>query len=254
MSGNGSFLPEDYVKRKAENRTNLLSLVLFAVVMLAVFGAFMFTNQRWSEVKDRQEQINVQYRAAALDITELQELEQQKEEMLGRAELAAALVERVPRSILLAELINRMPGRMTIQRFELESKRLATISRPNIPQTAGGGKRLAPKSAPTLADAATGAVTVSAPRFEVNVSIVGFAQSNREIARYLEELGRYPLLERVRLDYIEEKEQDGRMVHEFRVEMQVDPDADARDIEPISPPRPIDDAATEILPDTADAG
>ena len=47
-----SFLPDDYLEQRAERRTNLISLVLFAVVMLGVFLAFLFTNQRWSVVND----------------------------------------------------------------------------------------------------------------------------------------------------------------------------------------------------------
>ena len=39
MSNNSSFLPDDYLDQRADRRTNLISLVLFAVVMLAVFLA-----------------------------------------------------------------------------------------------------------------------------------------------------------------------------------------------------------------------
>ncbi len=103
MNTNASFLPDDYLDQKAERRTNLISLVLFAVVMLGVFLAFLVTNQKWSDVKNHQERINAHYQEAAQQITELVELEEQKSEMLLRAEIAAALVERVPRSVLLAE-------------------------------------------------------------------------------------------------------------------------------------------------------
>ena len=36
MPNSNSFLPEDYLAQKAERRTNVISLVLFAVVMLGV--------------------------------------------------------------------------------------------------------------------------------------------------------------------------------------------------------------------------
>ena len=59
MSSNVSFLPDDYLDQKAERRTNLISLVLFVIVMLGVFLAFLFTNQKWAIVKRDQARINV---------------------------------------------------------------------------------------------------------------------------------------------------------------------------------------------------
>ena len=43
---NTSFLPEDYLDQKADRRTNVVSLTLFGIVMVAVFAAFLFTNQQ----------------------------------------------------------------------------------------------------------------------------------------------------------------------------------------------------------------
>ena len=69
MSNNASFLPEDYLAQKAERRTNIISLVLFGVVMFAVFLAFMVTNQH---VVHRQgpsrRRINARYQQAAEEI------------------------------------------------------------------------------------------------------------------------------------------------------------------------------------------
>ena len=75
--------------------------------MIAVIGAFFVTNRQATQVKQQQEDINSQYQQAGIQIQELTQLEQQRMEMLNKAELAAALVERVPRSILIAEMINR---------------------------------------------------------------------------------------------------------------------------------------------------
>ncbi|MHC4220214.1 MAG: hypothetical protein ACYSU7_17350, partial [Planctomycetota bacterium] len=92
-----SFLPEDYLDQKAERRTNMISLSLFGIVMVSVFAAFLVTNRQWSQVKSARASINEQYEQAATQIETLNELEQQKNQMLSKARLAAALVERVPR-------------------------------------------------------------------------------------------------------------------------------------------------------------
>ena len=49
---NQTFLPEDYLAQKAERRTNLICLALFAVVMMAVVGAFLVTNRQWSRMRN----------------------------------------------------------------------------------------------------------------------------------------------------------------------------------------------------------
>ena len=130
---NASFLPEDYLDQRAERHTNLISLTLFAIVMVSVFAAFLVTNSKWSQVKDTQRAINAEYAQAADKIKRLTDLETQRTRMMQKAELAMALVERVPRSILLAELINRMPPRMGLVKFFLKSKKIK-VAKPRQPK------------------------------------------------------------------------------------------------------------------------
>src|SRR5215813_10519693 len=104
-----SFLPEDYLLRKKERRSNMISLSLFCIVMFGVIAAFFVTSRQWNDVKTRQAKINTEYTAESKKIDQLNVLEAQKREMMEKAEITAALIERVPRSILLAEIINRMP-------------------------------------------------------------------------------------------------------------------------------------------------
>ena len=125
-----SFLPEDYVKSKGERRANMLSLTLFGVMMLAVVAAFFATNRRWMSVRNEQRSINAMYVREAEKIEELKELEKQRAEMVDKASLTTALIVRVPRSILLAEFINRMPEETTLLEFTLESKRVKVAAAP----------------------------------------------------------------------------------------------------------------------------
>jgi len=245
-----SFLPEDYLAEKAERRTNLICLVLFAVVMLGVFFAFVFTNQKWSQVKRDQATINARYQTAAQQITELTELEQQKEEMLQKADLAAALVERVPRSILLAELINRMPERLSLLELKLTSEKLKPIVPRKIDAdngTNGQGNRLGAERARTKQEAAEEQEKVRPPRYLVRLTLVGVAPTDLEVSRYLAELNAYPLLRDVTLAYSEEKEIEDQVMREFEIAMRLETDADVRDVEPLIPPRPIRDPMSDEL-------
>lgn len=229
-----TFLPEDYLAKKAERRTNSVCLVLFAVVMLGVLGAGLFQSRQMSRVKERGATVNVLYHDAALRIEELNELEQQKAEMLHKAELAAALVERVPRSILLAEFINRMPPRLGLLEFQLDSTKIKELPGSS---NAKGTADLKPRRGHTKEEAAVQAKKVETPRYEVEVTMVGVAPTDLEVSQFKGELTKYPLLQDVALVYTEEKEVDGRRMREFRLRMRLDPDADVRSVDPLTVPR-----------------
>ena len=239
-----SFLPEDYLAQKAERRTNLICLTLFVVVMIAVFGAFLVTNRQWTHVKRAQESINARYRDAAQQINGLTELESQREQMLEKAELAAALVERVPRSILLAEMINRMPNRMTLTTFELTSEQIRTVRSvaPNRRARRGSVRR-----ARTRQQAQVDQPKAQAPRYLVKLSMVGTAPTDLEVSRFMSELNRYSLLSSVTLDYSEEKEVNDRLMRRFKIRMELDPSADVRTVDVLAKPKRVKDPTTEQL-------
>jgi Tfp pilus assembly protein PilN len=242
MSTTTSFLPEDYLDQKAERRTNMISLSLFAVVMVAVFAAFLVTNRQWSQVKAARASVNEQYEQAAVQIETLNELEQQKNQMLSKARLAAALVERVPRSILLAELINRMPPRLGLLEFELKSQKVKAARK--APKREGSTGRIGPSRARTREEAAQlrDAKKVEAPRYQVSLTLVGIAPTDVEVSQYITELNTYPLLKDVNLEYSEERKFDGNKMRQFEIKMTLDPRADVRDAAPTIKRNSVGDA------------
>jgi Tfp pilus assembly protein PilN len=232
------------VARRAERRTNVVSLTLFVVVMTGVFAAFLVTNQQWAQIRTAQAAINERYQEAGKQIQQLTELEKQRDEMLNKAELAAALVERVPRSILLAELINRMPPQLSLLEFEMKSERRVPPSakdsvdrsRPTAPPP----KRIAgPNRAPTREEAGDEARRVEPPRYRVSVVMVGVAPTDLEVSRYLAEMRAYPLLQDPTLDYVEQREVNGRTMRQFRLSATLAADADVRHVDPLAVPRGI---------------
>lgn len=235
-----SFLPEDYLAQKAERRTNVISLTLFGVVMIAVIGAFFVTNRQAAQLKDLQESINSQYQQAGVQIQELSELEKQREEMLNKAELAAALVERVPRSILMAELINRMPERLALLEFELKSDKVKAPAAQPQQQKDASGRLVAsakPERAKTTQEMASEVKKVDPPRYDVHITMVGVAPTDLELSKFMTALNSYPLLKGVSLEYSEQKEIQGRMMRQFKIAMALNSTADVRRIDPLIVPR-----------------
>lgn len=240
----GSFLPEDYVAQKIELRANVLCLSLFGLVMFGVIGAFFVTNRQWLNVRSEQAAITLEYTEQAQKIGQLKALEEQKAEMLAKAEITTALIEKVPRSVLLAELVTRMPEDITLLDLKLESKRIKDDPIPGLTPAPGkpapairaiqtGGPAsvaAAPGSKPTLPEASR----VRAPRFEYKLTISGVAKRNNEIADYLAALKDCKLLDRPDLRHIKEKIIDKVEMREFVIEAVLRPDADARSLEPVT--------------------
>lgn len=251
-----SFLPEDYLAQKAERRTNIIILTLFVVVIAAVLGAFLVTNRQWNQLKNQQATINTAYLQAGEELEELNELETQKDEMLRKAEIVSALVERVPRSILLAELINRMPDRLGLIEFELNSKKIKAVVVGQTPKQTGRHK--GPTRGLTKQEAEDVIKKVEAPQFKVVMSMVGLAPTDLEVSRYLAALNTYTLLNDVSLLYSEEKEFDGQVMREFKITMDLSRDADFHHVDPLLMPRgmrnPMDDNDLNLGRSTAAVG
>ncbi len=241
-----SFLPEDYLDQKAERRTNMISLSLFGIVMISVFAAFLVTNRQWSYVRKARASINSQYEDAAVQIKRLTELEKQRDQMLTKARLAAALVERVPRSILLAELINRMPPRMGLLKLALKSDRL----KPARPKPQGGVSRLrGPTRAKTRQQlAAQGGgkeKQIEVPRYRVKIKLVGVAPTDIEVSRYIAALNAHPLLTQVTLQYSEERKLEGSRMRQFEISMELNNAVDVRDVAPMIKRQSVTDPRTD---------
>lgn len=229
--GDASFLPEDYIQRRNELRTNVLSVTLFILVTLGVVGAFLVTNRQWNEVKDFQQAINVRYTKAAQDIELLKKLETQRAEHMHKAELTTSLIEKVPRSILLAELINRMPEQMVLIEFDLESER---IDKPKVKRSKKGSKSFSKNKGK---DENQEKPKTVAPQFKTGIFIVGVTPTHKDVAQYVAALRECALLQDIELVFSEATSYNQSDVFKYRIEATIRPDVDAREIDPVEHPR-----------------
>jgi len=129
----GSFLPQDYISERTDARANILTLTLFAITMAGVVAAFFVTNRHWQSLRSTQEAINVEYQAEGKKIEQLKSLESQRAAIMEKAEITAALVEKLPRWAMLGELTLRMPASMRLDQFLLKSTRVLPPAPPPVP-------------------------------------------------------------------------------------------------------------------------
>ena len=231
-----SFLPEDYVERRMERRTSLICLAMFAVMLAGVGTVYAYKIRKLNAASSRLTTVNVATANAAKKIEQLDTLKARRDEMLRKAQVTATLLERVPRTFLLADLINRMPEALSLLELNLSTK----VVQP--PRPAPTKSALSNKKDKKAAEAAKQAEPEPLPQHLVSISLVGVAPTDVQVAHYLEKLQQSQLLSGVNLIFSEETKIGDAMMRKFRVEMALSPAADVRTLEPAErkPDRPRD--------------
>lgn len=127
-----SFLPEDYLARKARRRANILCGALSVVVMGTIGTAFALSERSMRGLDAELAEVDARYAEAAGRIDAVKRMHAKQKQIVQQAELAAALVEKVPRSNVLATFTNSLPPGVSLLDLSLESR----VRQPSTP--AGG--------------------------------------------------------------------------------------------------------------------
>jgi len=208
-------------------------------------GGFFVTYHRWMDVKATQEEVSRAFAAEAKQIEQLKILEAQRDELKEKADVTLALVERVPRSILMAELINRMPKQLTLTDLSLKSKRIQEAPRvvPKattslaVPQTLAQIKASQANGGVVAASVPDSAPKPQPPKFDFRLEIVGLSATDEDVADYYQSLVSCPLLDHVDMIYSSDIVVDEVSMRKFRIEASIRTTADARNISPLHVPR-----------------
>jgi Tfp pilus assembly protein PilN len=234
-----SFLPDDYLKRKAQRRANAICAVLFLVIMLAIGSAFTYSERSLKNVEKMHADVEQQYAVAAKKLEQVQEMQNKQRMMAQQAELAATLLEKVPRSFVLAELTNNLPAGVSLLDFTMESKKKTA---PRVPEPTKISVIEKRKPAAAKSD------TPAAPEvkvYDVFMKITGVAENDVQVAQYIARLNRSKLLKDVNLVISDQYEQDKVQMRKFTIEMMLDPNAE------VQPQRETKVAAVELSDSTA---
>lgn len=211
-----NLLPRDYLKRRLERRADVLLLALFGVVMLGVVSATVLSERSWRHTVKVAERVDQSYEDATKLIEQLQQLDMDKRNMLQKAEQTASLMEKVPRSYLLAAVTDAMPAQARLTSFHLTVDKIEQRAAP-----AGGKKGSKFQS-------------VSAQRFpgemttRVKMEVTGLADTDVDVARFIAAMASNPLVNSADLVYSEERVvEDDIVMRGFRVDIALTPNADA---------------------------
>ena len=193
---NINFVPDDYVQSNESRRTNLMYLMLFAVVMAALGGSFATIKIRQRSLNNKEKFVNAKMARTQEDIKQFEELQIKRKAMMKTALTTTELLEPVPRSVLLASLTNNLPTGTSLSQLKLvqkEPKRKREAAATNKYKTIQTQKEK------------TAQPKISREKLlETHIEIEGIAPTDRQVATYIERLGNSILLDNVAL--VESKE------------------------------------------------
>jgi len=207
---NINFVPDDYVQNNESRKTNLMYLVLFGVVMIALFSSFITIKIRQKACSIKEKLVTTKMAKIQEAIKQFEELQSKRGAMMRTALTTAELLEPVPRSVLLASLTNNLPQGVSLLKVSLVQKEPKQTSR----------------VAPTSKYQAEQAKKVAAAKdkvsreklLETHIDIEGMAPSDLQVAAYIERLSNSSLLDNVAL--VESKEykfEDSTTFRQFKL-------------------------------------
>lgn len=212
MANSKSFLPEDYLDRKIARRTNLICVGLFLVMIAAIVAAFYVQSQQDIGTRASLVEVNNTFSDKADQLRQIQELQERQQQMIDKARVVQQLVERVPRSIILAEMINNMPPALSLLEFELETKNAAA------PRSLSALDRAKAKQQKDK-DQKDGKVEV-VPR-QVFIRIEGVAENENKVTEFMGNLSVHPLYKNVGLEFIKTDQIEKTDLFRFGITMEL---------------------------------
>lgn len=229
---NMSFLPEEYLERRAARRTNITCIVLFIIVMGGVVAGYFVTDWKRAEVRERQLAVNAQFEEAARRLEQLEQLQSRKQQMIRKANITSALVERIPRSLLLAEMINHMPEPLSLLEFELETRTLRSGTQP---RSSLQRQRQAMQKKDAEEDQ-----QVQVPETEMGIQLVGVAPTDVEVSQFMTSISQHALFYDVSLQYSEETSIESQKMRKFQINLKVNQSVDFQRMEAPNVQRTLD--------------
>lgn len=217
-----SFLPDDYLDNKAQRRANVICAILFLVTMVSIGFAFTTSERALKEVEQTHAKVDQEFTEAAKRIQQVQDMQEKQRTMAHQAELTASLIEKVPRSLILAKVTNALPSGCSLMDFALESRKRTA---PTGARTAYEAKRAESNLMGQVADAKV---------YDVALKVTGLAPTDVQVAEFLRKLKGVPLFRDVNLiisdwEKAGDKKSQELQYRKFQIEMTLDPNVDPQD-------------------------
>lgn len=228
-----SFLPDDYLEQKGKRRANIVCAILVVLVAGGMSAAAYYVRNYDRQIQAKYDEVDARYSDAARKIEQVKKMHEQQRQVVQHAELAASLVEKVPRSNLLAEITNSLTPGVSLLELAMDSK-----PHQEPPSTATSSFE---QHRQQLEKANSDALGMGAkpPQYDVHLKITGIAQNDVQVAQLMSRLSHSKIFSDVNLvisDVYEPRrdngaagEAKGEALRKWTIEMMLNPNAEVND-------------------------
>lgn len=230
MPRNDDFLPSEYMEIRLQRRTNFISLTLFVIVLGAVVSAYLVTDRQRTAIKEQQHIVAQQFTRAAEQLNELDRLQRHKQEMLRKADVTAQLKERPNRTLVLSELINRMPATLSLLSFDMQTR---LDRRAQAARTAMERERQRTQNRRRPTDNTPSEPEIQIDPTTVGIELVGVAPTNGELSVFLSTLKDCALFQNVNMVLSEQVQIENQSMIRFRLTMELNQHVNLASYQPI---------------------
>jgi len=193
---NINFVPDDYIQNSESRKTNLTYLMLFIALMAVLGGSFVTIKIRQRGFNAKEKLVNAKMSQAQEAIKQFEQLQTKRKTMMKTVQTTVALLEPVPRSVLLASLTNSLPAGVSLLQVNIIQKEsIKTNQIPVITKYKATQNEKMAESQPKVSQE---------KQLETHIDIEGIAPSDRQVADYIGQLSSSFLLDNVEL--VESKE------------------------------------------------
>lgn len=223
-----SFLPEDYLEQKYTRRANVLCVLLVLAGGGAVAASWNWMRGSNSRIENTFAEVDSKYVDAARKIEQVKKMHEKQRAVVRHAELAASLVEKVPRSNILAEITNGLPTGVSLLDLSMHSLlRQGGAAAPTGNSFQQHKAALDGQNAPA-----------PAPQVDVKIGITGIANDDVQVAQLMSHLSKCPLFQKVNLvisdvynpgSSEQSKTDKGPKLRKWQIEMMLNPQAEVRE-------------------------
>ena len=214
-----NFLPEDYVEKRASQRSAIIVVGLFVLELAAIVGGYWYLRQRpINELHAENARLDQLQELKSKELADFKEMTAQKEAMQTKVDLMAQLMERVKRSELLNKLHAALGKDTKLSSLDLKTKEIS-VARPAA-KLDDARNQIAAANEP-----------IRLPPTETTIEVMGLAPSHEHVAAFLANLGKIDLIEGAQPLFSEEYKIDTQTYRRFKVSMTINPKADTRFID-----------------------
>ena len=226
-----SFLPEDYLEKKITRRANIVSVLLLLLGGGGLAVCYSWTRTESAKVDATFAEVDSRYLDAARKIEQVKKMNDKQRSVFHHAELAASLVEKVPRSNILAEITNSLPTGVSLLDFAMHSS--LHVNDAGVPNTAFAQQR-------AQIDAKNSAESAKPPQHDVKLTITGIARDDVQVAQLMSHLSHSSLFNAVNLvisdTYSEQQQRNdqtkndkGAQLRRWQIEIMLNPAAEVKE-------------------------